>query len=176
MSAAGDVEHRHPPRLRRDRLRRHPGRRAQREVEELALHLERSRLAAREPHVRPADEVEQELPDAEGGRREERSEGGGDEGEHEDTAPRQELPAGRVDARRLAPNGRPDDDPGSLEDVVPVPERARLGRHELVDRVEEERVAQGLSSGIAARSAVCALWSVAETVPRATPRTSAISS
>ena len=165
-----------PPGLRGDRLGRHAGRCIQREVEELPPHLERRRLPVREPYVRPPDEVKEELPDAERGRREEGSEGGGGEREHEHLAPRQELPPTVVDAWRLALRGRPDHDPRPTEDVVPVPERARVGRDELADRAEEDGIAHCRSSGIASRSAACALCSVAETVPRATPSTSAISS
>src|SRR5207302_2491471 len=114
--------------------------------------------------------------DAEGRGREQRAKGSDDERYSEEPATSQELPSERSGMRRLAPDRRPDDDPGAPHHVVPVAELARLGRRQLVDRVEEAPVAHGVSSGSDSRSAACALCSVAETVPRATPSTAAISS
>src|SRR5262249_30345649 len=74
LRAAAGREAPDESRLALDRLDPDPGRREEREVEELALDLVRRRLALRERHVLAADQVEERAADAERGRRDERDE------------------------------------------------------------------------------------------------------
>ena len=172
MGAPEDVEDADSPCLRLDRLWRHPGRSAEREVEELALHLVGRRLAG-EPDIGASDEAEEESPDPEGRRRDERAEEGDDDQGDDDAAPSHTPPPRGGQANRSRQSRL---DPGPPEHVVPVAEDAGRRRNELADRAEEHFVGHRCSSGRARRSAACAPWRVADTVPVATPRISPIAS